>query len=82
MARCPLCGKRSKRVHSRYQRTLADLPWAEYAVTIRLSVRRLFCDNARCERRIFAELKLPHSRGVLGSLGGYGSVVTASIAAS
>ncbi len=58
MARCPLCGKRSKRVHSRYQRTLADLPWGEHGVTILLSVRRLFCDNARCERRIFAE-RLP-----------------------
>ena len=57
-ARCPLCGRRSKRVHSRYERTLADLPWGEYAVTIRLSIRRLFCENARCERRLFAE-RLP-----------------------
>ena len=57
-ARCPLCGRRSKRVHSRYGRTLADLPWGEYAVTIRLSVRRLFCDNTGCERRLFAE-RLP-----------------------
>jgi len=57
-ARCPLCGRRSKRIHSRYERTLADLPWGEYAVTIRLSIRRLFCDNAECERRLFAE-RLP-----------------------
>ncbi len=57
-ARCPLCGKRSKRVNSRYERTLADLPWGEYAATVRLSTRRLFCDNAGCERRIFAE-RLP-----------------------
>ena len=55
---CPLCGRRSKRVHSRYERTLADLPWGAYAVTVRLRVRRLFCDNARCERRIFTE-RLP-----------------------
>jgi len=55
---CPLCGRRSKRVHSRYKRTLADLPWGEYAVTVRLSVRRLFCDNKQCERRLFAE-RLP-----------------------
>src|SRR4051812_43332236 len=55
---CPLCGRRSKRVHSRYERTLADLPWGGYAITIRLRVRRLFCRNARCERRIFAE-RLP-----------------------
>ena len=57
-ARCALCGKRSKRVHSRYQRTLADLPWGEHAVTVLLSVRRFFCDNIRCERSIFAE-RLP-----------------------
>jgi transposase len=54
-ARCPLCGRRSKRVHSRYERTLADLPWGECAATVRLKVRRLFCDAPRCERRIFAE---------------------------
>ena len=57
-ARCPLCARRSKRVHSRYVRTLSDLPWGEHAVTIRLSVRRLFCDNKKCERRLFAE-RLP-----------------------
>src|SRR4051812_35127658 len=57
-SRCPLCGKRSKRVHSRYERTLADLPWGTYAVTVRLRVRRLFCHDVRCERRIFTE-RLP-----------------------
>src|SRR3954464_4677697 len=56
--RCPLCGRRSKRVHSRYERTLADLPWGAYAVTVRLRVRRLFCRNSSCERRIFTE-RLP-----------------------
>jgi transposase len=56
--RCRLCGRRASRVHSRYERTLADLPWGEYAVVLRLRVRRLFCDNARCERRIFTE-RLP-----------------------
>ena len=58
MACCPLCGRRSKRVHSRYERTLADLPWGEHAVTVRLNVRRLFCDDQKCERRLFAE-RLP-----------------------
>ncbi len=57
-APCPLCGRRSKRVHSRYERTLADLPWGEYDTTVRLNIRRLFCDNKRCDRRIFAE-RLP-----------------------
>ena len=43
-----------------YAQLLASphLPWGEYAVTIRLNIRRLFCDNARCERRLFAE-RLP-----------------------
>jgi transposase len=53
LACCPLCRRRASRVHSRYERTLADLPWGEPAVVLRLRVRRLFCDNARCERRIF-----------------------------
>ncbi len=26
-AACPLCGGRSRHVHSRYVRTVADLPW-------------------------------------------------------
>src|SRR5919199_4427368 len=52
---CPLCPRRSHRVHSRYERTLADLPWAERSVTLRLHVRRFFCPNRRCPRRIFAE---------------------------
>src|SRR3954451_8481174 len=57
-AYCPLCGRRSKRVHSRYERTLADLPWGAYAVSGRLRGRRLFCRDTRCERRIFTE-RLP-----------------------
>ncbi len=36
--RCPLCGRRSDRVHSRYARTLADLPWADVAVKLRCSL--------------------------------------------
>jgi transposase len=56
--RCPLCDRWARRTHSRYERTLADLPWGEHAVAIRLQVRRMFCDNARCERRVFTE-RLP-----------------------
>jgi transposase len=55
-ARCPVCGKRSaRRVHSRYTRTLADLPWQGIPVTVRLHVRRFFCDEGACDRAIFAE---------------------------
>lgn len=52
---CPLCQQPSGRRHSRYQRTLADLPWNGIAVQIRLQTRRLFCENDTCQRRIFTE---------------------------
>ncbi|MFL5332590.1 MAG: ISL3 family transposase [Geminicoccaceae bacterium] len=54
-APCPLCGQRSERVHSHYARSLADLPWADVAVHLRVHVRKFFCDNAACPRRVFAE---------------------------
>jgi transposase len=53
--RCPVCGKLADRVHSRYRRTLADLPWARFAVRLDLRVRRFFCANPTCPRAIFAE---------------------------
>lgn len=52
---CPLCAQVARRVHSRYRRTLADLPWNRVAVRILLHSRKLFCDNAQCQRRIFTE---------------------------
>src|SRR5215210_8683762 len=58
VARCPACAKRSARVHSHYTRTLADLPWQGIPVTIRLRVRRFFCEEADCHRAIFVE-RLP-----------------------
>jgi transposase len=55
VARCPECGKKSTRVHSRYTRMLADLPWQGIPVTMHLRVRRFFCDERACHRAIFAE---------------------------
>jgi transposase len=54
-ARCPLCGKRSSKVHSRYIRTIADLPWRNVCVTLKIRARRFFCLNPNCERAIFCE---------------------------
>jgi transposase len=54
-AACPSCGTVSGRVHSRYERRLSDTAAAGREVLIRLSVRRLFCDNVVCARRTFAE---------------------------
>ena len=58
-ARCSLCGSFSTKVHSRYTRLLADLPWMGHAVRLKLSLRRFFCLNPECQRKIFAE-RLPH----------------------
>ena len=52
---CPLCATPARRIHSRYTRTLADLPWAEYRVRMQLRVRKWFCPNRHCRRRIFTE---------------------------
>ncbi|MDQ3316881.1 MAG: ISL3 family transposase [Actinomycetota bacterium] len=57
-ARCPLCNSTSARVHSRYPRTLADLPWRGIAVSFRVRARRFFCGNGGCERSVFCE-RLP-----------------------
>src|SRR5215472_17600618 len=57
-ARCPLCQHLSERVHSHYQRRVADLPWANLAVHVCLHVRRFFCDNRACPRLTFTE-RLP-----------------------
>ncbi|MCE7006407.1 ISL3 family transposase [Kibdelosporangium philippinense] len=54
-APCPGCGTASSRVHSRYNRHLSDTATAGQEVLIRLQVRRLFCDNAECTKKTFAE---------------------------
>src|SRR3989454_4127353 len=45
-------------IHSRYTRTLADLPWADDRVRLQLRVRKWFCRNRSCRRHIFTE-RLP-----------------------
>jgi transposase len=57
-APCPLCATPARRIHSDYGRTLADLPWAQYRVCLQLRVRKWFCRNRSCPRRIFTE-RLP-----------------------
>ncbi|HKA52579.1 MAG TPA: ISL3 family transposase [Candidatus Binatia bacterium] len=57
-AACPSCHCSSTRVHSRYRRTLADLPWSGVAVWIVLVTRRFACRNPACRQRLFGE-RLP-----------------------
>ncbi len=55
---CPVCGHGCSRIHSRYHRTVSDLPWHGIRVTFEIRARRFFCDEPSCERRIFCE-RLP-----------------------
>lgn len=63
---CPACGTPSDRVHSRYVRTAADLPWQGRRVILRVTVRRLRCREVGCNRAVFCErlpdLLAPHAR--------------------
>lgn len=54
-AACPGCGDTSARPHSRYTRTLADLPWQGRRVDIAVQTRRWRCSQPHCPRRVFAE---------------------------
>jgi hypothetical protein len=63
---CPGCGRASGRVHSRYERRIHDPAIGGRRTMIHLTVRRLFCRNAGCGRKIFSEqisgLTLRHGR--------------------
>ncbi|MBF9069093.1 ISL3 family transposase [Streptacidiphilus sp. NEAU-YB345] len=68
--RCSDCSTRAKRVHSRYWRTLAERPLIGRRLSIRLRVRRFFCDRRQCPRLTFVEqvrgLSERHRRSGLG----------------
>ena len=55
VAECPLCGARSRRIHSRYDRQVADLPCAGKQIRLRVITRRFVCEVPHCRRQIFAE---------------------------
>src|SRR5829696_431391 len=78
-AHCPLCGSGSSRVHSRYLRTVSDLPWHGVSVKLDVHVRRFFCDETSCQRRIFCERLLEEA--VLAIVLGLGGRAGARLAA-
>jgi transposase len=55
---CPDCAEFSSSVHSKYERAPADLPSFGLTVRLCLQVRRFFCRNIMCGRKIFCE-RLP-----------------------
>ena len=55
IGRCPICQMPSNKVHSFYQRSLADLPICGRAVSLRIHLRKFLCRNDQCARKIFAQ---------------------------
>jgi len=52
---CPLCSQASSSIHNHYQRTLSDATCAGRQVQLSLTVRRFYCRNRVCERKVFTE---------------------------
>jgi transposase len=52
---CPCCNQPSCAIHSHYDRTITDLPWAHIQVRLRARVRKFFCRNRACPRKVFTE---------------------------
>jgi transposase len=54
-APCPQCGTPGSRIHSRYQRTIADVAFGARHLILKLFVRKWICREASCSQCIFAE---------------------------
>jgi len=54
-ALCTMCHTPAERVRSRYVRTLGDLPCSGRVVVVQWQVRKFFCPNPACDRKIFTE---------------------------
>ncbi len=52
---CPECGTKSTRIYSTYTRKLLDLPWTGEPVRGLVRIRKIYCSNPACHRKIFAE---------------------------
>src|SRR5262245_1469020 len=63
---CPRCGANADRVHSRYTRTVTDLPICGRSVVRPLAAQRFFSEASNCLRVLFCErlpqLTAPHAR--------------------
>jgi transposase len=63
---CPGCGRPSHHVHSRYNRTVRDLPLQNRQTVLSLTARKFFCRNTDCPRAVFCErlpdLAAPHAQ--------------------
>jgi transposase len=55
---CPLCAHASSSIYSYYRRVLRDVPCGGSPIQLTLTVRKFFCRNPDCQRKIFTE-RLP-----------------------
>lgn len=53
-AKCKYCGHESNKIHSRYLRTISDLPIQNYQVKLVITVPKYFCCNDECPHKTFA----------------------------
>jgi transposase len=52
---CPLCSEVSSSIKSHYRRSLRDVPCGGRRVQLSLTVRKFYCRNPLCERKVFTE---------------------------
>src|SRR5437660_10577556 len=52
---CPRCSMPSSAIHSSYRRHPKDLPCAGRPIRLVFSVRKFFCRNPDCSRKVFTE---------------------------
>lgn len=52
---CPYCNEVSNSIHSKYIRTLSDLPIQNNEVKLLLITRKFFCLNQNCKHKTFGE---------------------------
>src|SRR2546421_5323785 len=55
---CPLCACASSSIKGHYRRSLRDVPCGGRPVQLALTVRKFYCRNPLCERKVFTE-RLP-----------------------
>ena len=55
---CPQCAMPSSAIHSSYHRHPRDLPCVGRPIRLVFTVRKFFCRNPNCSRKVFAE-RLP-----------------------
>lgn len=53
--KCPICGTKTTKVHSKYLKTFQDLPIQGKKVILRLNNKNMFCVNSNCEKYTFSE---------------------------